>query len=74
MSLPKMYCLTLRQTPIREKLAKEAFARADLDVTMFHGVHAGTLGLCTNKTSEGEKNTYIMHAGQVGCLMSHGTT
>lgn len=64
------FCLTLHQTPGREKPAAQHFREAGLPVTMFHGIHAPTMGLTTLKTSD-RGGSYIIQQGQVGCTLSH---
>lgn len=48
MFYPKMYCLTCREIPWRNKDVQQRFDQAGLPVEMFYGVHGATVGLaCT---------------------------
>lgn len=66
-----VYCITLRQSPERTRLAQQHFDECGLNVTMFPGIHAPTFGLVTEKKANPRKDDYIIAPGQVGCLLSH---
>jgi len=50
MQLPKMYCLTVKQTPWRNDAVAQRFKDAGLDVEFFYGVHGNTAGIMPIRT------------------------
>lgn len=61
----KAFCLTLRQSPERKAFAVEQFARHGLNVTMFHGLHAPTMGI------QAIYKSYRHSIQSLGCFLSH---
>ena len=81
--LPKIFCLTLKDTPKRKEYAEQHFKQHDLDVTFFEGINGKTFGLKTiipfmddilhhnpNWKPGDCPPTYIT-PGHVGCILSH---
>lgn len=77
--LPKMFCLTLKETPERRKYAEDHFKKNGLDVTFFEGIHAKNFGLSTvipymddqPNWKPGDGPPYYITQGHVGCILSH---
>lgn len=77
--LPKMFCITLKNTPDRKKYAENQFLENGLDVTFFEGIDGKKFGLNTNipymddvpnwKPCDG--SPYYISQGHVGCILSH---
>ena len=44
MSLPKIFCITLKNTPNRTSYAENHFKKNKLDVTFFEGINAKNFG------------------------------
>jgi len=82
-NLPKIFCLTLKDTPKRREYAEQHFKQHGLDVTFFEGINAKTFGLRTvipfmddilsNNPSwkPGDSPPYYITQGHVGCILSH---
>lgn len=76
---PKMFCLTLKETPARRQYAENHFKQHGLDVTFFEGIHAKNFGLTTvipymddqPNWKPGDGPPYYITDGQVGCILSH---
>jgi len=81
--LPKIFCLTLKDTPKRREYAEHHFKQHGLDVTFFEGINGKTFGLKTiipfmddilhhnpNWKPGDCPPTYIT-SGHVGCILSH---
>jgi GR25 family glycosyltransferase involved in LPS biosynthesis len=83
MNLPKMFCLTLKETPARRQYAENHFKQHGLDVTFFEGIHAKNFGLHTvipymddelhrnPNWKPGDSPPYYITQGNVGCILSH---
>ena len=81
--LPKIFCLTLKETPARRKYAEDHFKSHGLDVTFFEGIHAKNFGLNTvipfmddelhrnPNWKPGDSPPYYITQGHVGCILSH---
>lgn len=77
--LPRIFCLTLKETPARKLYAEKHFKERDLDVTFYEGIHAKNFGLRTVfpymddqpnwKPDDGAP--YFITQGHVGCILSH---
>jgi len=78
-SLPKMFCLTLKETPARRQYAEDHFKQHGLDVTFFEGIHGKQFGLNTvipymedqPNWKPGDGPQYYITQGHVGCILSH---
>ena len=81
--LPKIFCLTLKDTPKRKEYVEQHFKQHDLDVTFFEGINGKIFGLKTiipfmddilyhnpNWKPGDCPPTYIT-SGHVGCILSH---
>ena len=68
LSLPKMFCITCRQTPERGIAATQHFRDRGLEVEVFPGIHGRTFGLSAVNFVG---TNYPMSPGQIGCLLSH---
>lgn len=44
-TIPKTFCITLRETPKRKEEAKRYFAQVGLQVEFFEGIHGESFGL-----------------------------
>lgn len=72
--LPKIFCLTLKDTPKRTDRAKEHFELNDLDVNFFEGINGNSFGLKTTipyKDDNPNGPNYYISSGHVGCILSH---
>lgn len=75
---PKIFCLTLKDTPKRKEYAKKHFEIHGLDVEFFEGINNHKFGLVTTipylddipNWKPGDYEFYISK-GQIGCLLSH---
>lgn len=70
----KIYCLTLKSTPERERLAREQFERLKLNVEFFYGIDGRNLNLDTMTVFETTKRGmehWKIRNGVVGCGLSH---
>jgi len=82
-NLPKIFCLTLKDTPKRREYAEQHFKQHGLDVTFFEGVNAKTFGLRTvipfmdnilfhnPSWKPGDNPPEFITQGHVGCILSH---
>jgi GR25 family glycosyltransferase involved in LPS biosynthesis len=74
MKLPKIFCLTLKETPHRKAYAEKHFKEHGLDVEFFEGINGGKFGLKTTipyKDDNPEGPDYFIKEGRIGCLLSH---
>jgi GR25 family glycosyltransferase involved in LPS biosynthesis len=83
-NLPKIFCLTLKDTPKRKEYAENHFKERGLDVIFFEGINAKTFGLKTVipfmdhilfhnpswKPGDNPPPEFITQ-GHVGCILSH---
>jgi GR25 family glycosyltransferase involved in LPS biosynthesis len=78
-TIPKIFCLTLKETPYRKTRAEKHFKEHDLDVTFFEGINARNFGLHTlipymddqPNWKPGDSPPYYVSQGQIGCVLSH---
>ena len=73
-NLPKMFCITLKDTPKRTECAKLEFEKHGLDVTFFEGINGHKFGLKTTiayKDDNPDGSDYFIKQGRIGCLLSH---
>jgi len=79
MNIPKIFCITLKETPHRRAYAEKHFKEHGLEVTFFEGLHAKNFGLNTlipylddmPNWYPGDKPPIYIKQGQIGCLLSH---
>jgi len=74
MNLPKIFCLTLKDTPKRREYAENHFKQHDLDVEFFEGINGSKFGLKTKiPYNDDDPNgpDYFIKEGRIGCLLSH---
>ena len=72
--LPKIFCLTLKDTPKRKDYAKNHFKQFGLDVEFFEGINGDKFGLKTTipyKDDNPDGPDYFIKQGRIGCLLSH---
>ena len=73
-TLPKMFCLTLKDTPKRREYAEQHFKENGLDVEFFEGINGTTFGLKTiipYKDDNPDGDDYFISSGHIGCILSH---
>lgn len=72
--LPKVFCLTLKNTPKRKEYAQRHFNQHGLDVEFFEGINGAEFGLRTTipyKDDNLDGPDYFIKQGKIGCLLSH---
>lgn len=74
--LPKIFCITLKNTPKRREHAAKYFENHNLDVEFFEGIHGETFGLkstipCNQDHNYNNTDNYYIGNGRVGCFLSH---
>lgn len=77
--LPKIFCLTLKDTPKRREYAEHHFKKQNLEVEFFEGIHGKKFGLSTKipyLDDTPDWNTdcgtpCFITQGHVGCILSH---
>ena len=72
--LPKIFCLTLKDTPKRREYAEYHFKQHGLDVSFFEGINGKKFGLKTTipyKDDNPDGDDYFIKQGRIGCLLSH---
>ena len=73
-NLPKIFCLTLKDTPKRREHAEKHFKQFGLDVEFFDGINGDKFGLKTTipyKDDNPDGPDYFIKQGRIGCLLSH---
>ena len=73
-NLPKIFCLTLKDTPKRREYAEQHFKQHSLDVEFFEGINGKKFGLRTTipyKDDNPDGSDYFIKQGRIGCLLSH---
>ena len=72
-NLPKIFCLTLKDTPKRREYAEQHFKQHGLDVEFFNGIDGNKFGLVTTipYRDDGPGPDYFIKQGRIGCLLSH---
>jgi len=73
-NLPKIFCLTLKDTPKRKEYAIQYFKQQGLDVEFFDGINGAKFGLKTTIPYKDDDPTgpdYFIKQGRIGCLLSH---
>jgi GR25 family glycosyltransferase involved in LPS biosynthesis len=72
--LPKIFCLTLKDTPQRKEYAERHFKQNGLEVEFFDGINGAKFGLRTTipyKDDNPDGPDYFIKQGRIGCLLSH---
>lgn len=73
-NLPKIFCLTLKDTPKRREYAENQFKLHNLDVEFFEGINGEKFGLKTTIPYKDDDPTgpdYFITSGHIGCILSH---
>lgn len=73
-NLPKIFCLTLKDTQKRREHAEKHFKQFGLDVEFFDGINGDKFGLKTTipyKDDNPDGPDYFIKQGRIGCLLSH---
>lgn len=73
-SMPKIFCLTLKDTPKRRVYAEKHFKENNLDVELFEGINGVKFGLKTIipfKDDNPNGPDWFITSGRIGCLLSH---
>jgi len=82
-NLPKIFCLTLKDTPKRREYAEQHFKQHGLDVEFFDGINGAKFGLRTvipfmddllshnPSWKPGDSPPYYITQGHIGCILSH---
>lgn len=73
MNIPRTFCVTLQETPLRTKMFLEMANKFNIQVDLFYGVFGQRMGLTPKLPNEIEcpgKNIF-MTDGAVGCYLSH---
>lgn len=73
MSIPRTFCITLKETPLRTKGFFESATAAGLEVTPFYGIFGSRMGLTPKFFNEIEcpNRNIKMNERAVGCNLSH---
>ncbi len=72
--LPKIFCLTLKDTPKRKEYAERHFKQNGLEVEFFDGINGAKFGLRTTipyNDDDPSGPDYFIKQGRIGCLLSH---
>lgn len=73
--LPRVFCITLRETPKRKEEAQKYFEELGVSAEFFDGIHGPTFGVKTvipnYRVSPGRE--YFLSQGAIGCILSHLT-
>jgi len=77
--LPKIFCLTLKDTPKRKEYAEKHFKENGLDVEFFEGINGKKFGLNTHIPYIDDQPNWIpdhgpvhfISSGHIGCILSH---
>lgn len=79
--LPKMFCITLKDTPRRKEYAENHFKQHGVEVEMFEGINNKKFGLTTIipymddypdwKPGDSLPKYMYITGGHIGCILSH---
>jgi len=71
--LPKTFCITLKETPLRTKGFLELAKRAGVEATIFHGAFGSGLGIAPKLSNDLENphRKVFLNDAAMGCNMSH---
>ena len=74
-TVPRTFCVTLRETPKRKEEAIKYFEQVGLKAEVFDGIHGESFGLKTNIPNYNilQGREYFITQGAVGCILSHLT-
>lgn len=71
--IPRTFCITLRETPIRKAESQRYFEQVGLKAEFFDGIHGKSFGLKSTipnyEIIPGRE--YFITPGHVGCILSH---
>lgn len=72
-AIPRIFCVSLRETPKRREEAIKYFQQVGLQVEMFDGIHGESFGLKTTIPNYNivPGREYFIPQGAVGCILSH---
>jgi GR25 family glycosyltransferase involved in LPS biosynthesis/predicted O-methyltransferase YrrM len=78
-TLPKTFCITLKDHPKRTEYVENHFKQHDLDVELFEGINAKKFGLSTKIPYTDDHlnwdkdcgTPHFISQGHVGCILSH---
>lgn len=73
-NFPKVFCVTLKETPKRTEYAHNHFKQHGLDVEFFEGIYGPTFGLKTtipNNFENADGSDYFIKSGRIGCFLTH---
>ena len=72
-TIPRTFCITLRETPKRKEEAIKYFNQVGLNVEMFDGIHGESFGLKTVIPTYDlmAGREYFITQGAIGCILSH---
>ena len=71
--IPRTFCVTLKETPIRTRMFMEMADQIGLKVEPFYGILGNRLGLVSKLSNklETENDTVKITEGGIGCNLSH---
>jgi GR25 family glycosyltransferase involved in LPS biosynthesis len=77
--LPKIFCLTLKDTKKRKEYAEKHFKQNQLDVEFFDGINGKKFGLHTHipymddnpNWTPDDGPVHFISSGHIGCILSH---
>lgn len=71
--IPRTFCVTLKETPLRTKGFKETAEKAGIEFEFVYGMFGHKLGLVTKSPNslETSNENIFMTNGQIGCALSH---
>lgn len=71
--IPRIFCVTLKETPIRSKTFSEMAVKMGIDYTFFYGVFGSRMKLTPRLPNDLEcpGQNIFMTDGAVGCYLSH---
>ena len=74
-TVPRTFCVTLRETPKRREEASKYFEQVGLKAEFFDGIHGESFGLKSTIPNYNilDGREYFITPGAVGCLLSHLT-
>jgi GR25 family glycosyltransferase involved in LPS biosynthesis len=73
-NFPKVFCVTLKDTPVRQNYIKYNLLHQKIDFDFFEGINGRQFGLVTTipyKEDDPTGPDYFIKAGRIGCLLTH---